>query len=278
MQITANRIHKTIFGGKRNMKFKLGCSDLITDEHPDTRDWLTIESKFDHASSEYKIYKGLLNKDKRAVVKVGNNISSLQKEYDFSKTLFDLSIPNFIKYYCLLKCSGSDDNLHNPAYICKGPGDSLGALIMTEYAYGQIDKHEWKKLEQVKAVMKQVCCAIILAYTTCRFVHKDLHLGNVLIKRTNKIRVGYANYMQIETHGYYAIIMDFDRSTFAEPGQVDILYRDLFRFLNLCNSELNLKINLSKPIEFARQLKDIAPPLKSPGHLMKILCNLIERS
>ena len=54
-------------------KFNLKCQDRFNN-NPDTREWLNLQNKFDHSSSEFKIFQALLDKKKTVVVKIGTSI------------------------------------------------------------------------------------------------------------------------------------------------------------------------------------------------------------
>jgi hypothetical protein len=228
-------------GGTPSRKFAITCGDKIKHDTPTTTGWLSADEQIVH-DSNFRLYMGLLENRKHIVVKVGDP-TTLKKEYDFGEKLYAAHVSNFIKYYCQFQCAGNVNTDHS---LCQGPGNMTGILVMSNYQYGRIDKHRWSSKEEINAVLKQICIACITAFWRCNFVHKDLHLGNVLVKKTRKESVEYG----IITHGWTPVIMDFDRSIYTtEP---EALYRDLNRVISLCNTELNLKMDFRVALDLLK--------------------------
>jgi len=252
------KLHKSWYskgGGTPSRKFAITCGDRITHNTPTTAGWLSADDQIVH-DSNFKLYVGSLENRKHIVVKVGD-VATLKKEYDYGEKLHSNHVPNFIKYYC--------------HFQCQGPGDTTGVLVMSNYHHGRIDKHRWSSQDEIKAVLKQVCCACIVAFRRCNFVHKDLHLGNVLVKRTCKESIDYGA-IRVATHGWTPVVMDFDRSIYtAEP---EALYRDLTRVLSLCNTELNMRMNFRLAIDLVRSIDKEAIPETFEVYL----CNAIDAS
>ena len=231
-------------GSTPSRKFSLTCGDRITSDTPTTAGWLSANEEIVH-DSNFKLYVGALENRKHIVVKVGD-ATILKKEYDFGEKLHAAHVPNFIKYYCHFSCAG---NVNADRSLCQGPGNAVGALVMSNYQHGRIDRHRWSSPDEIKAVLKQVCCACVAAFRLCSFVHKDLHLGNVLVKKTRKERIDYGA-VNVITHGWTPVIMDFDRSIHTTDPEA--LYRDLNRVISLCNTELNMKMNFIQALELLK--------------------------
>ena len=233
-------------------KFALKCQERITEDHPTTQDFITIQSMIAH-DSQFKLYTGTMNPDKQIVVKVGDT-QKLKQEYSDGEKLYNAKIPNFIKYFC-------NYGVNADGTLCTGPGSSMGVLLMSNYEYGRFDKHRWDSPEQIKSILKQIICACFMAFKLCAFVHKDLHLGNILVKKTRKQYIQYDN-TRVPCHGWTAVIMDFDRSITTRA--ISALYRDIHRAINLSTSELNLKIDFTAAINKVRspptEITDIFVP------------------
>ena len=248
-------------------KFAMRCQEHITADHPTTQDFVTIHTMITQ-SPQFKVFTGQMSPSKMIVAKVGD-ATKLKQEYAECEKLFNARIPNFIKYFCNFECN---HGINANGSLCNGPGSSMGVLLMSNYAAGRFDKHRWDSPEQVKSILKQVVCACYMAFKRCAFVHKDLHLGNILVKRTKKQHIDYTldtSPISVQCHGWAAVIMDFDRSITTKA--VPALYRDLHRAINLSTSELNLKIDFTAAINKAR-----SPPDEVTDACIKELCEAID--
>ena len=140
-------------------KFKLDCSGDMSS--------VSLIQKFDHHSSDFKIFQGLLDERKKIVVKVGT-ISILQKEYRIGKQLFESKLPNFIDFYCLLECKNKLSKVNVGTTICNNTEtDDIGGLIMPLYSLGEIEKYKWNRenFDVLKNVIKHVCCTLLYTFT-----------------------------------------------------------------------------------------------------------------
>jgi predicted unusual protein kinase regulating ubiquinone biosynthesis (AarF/ABC1/UbiB family) len=88
---------------------------------------------------------------------------------------------------------------------------------------GSIAQHTWKiqDLQDLKNILIQATCALFSAFLDIGFVHLDLHLDNVLLRKTKKQEMHYKCIdKKIKTKGFYPIIMDFGRAkTSATLGE-----------------------------------------------------------
>ena len=133
------------------------------------------------------ILKALYECDINVVLKFGI-LESIEKEYYISQELLD--IPNFIRYFCLIKCNDNIKNIVNNKNtisnykMCYYGDNQIGILVMKEYNLGSIDNYIWNEnnFELLKNVIKQVIFTIIYAYNKKGFIHGDLHTGNILVK------------------------------------------------------------------------------------------------
>lgn len=218
-----------------SMKFKLPCADLI--RTTPTKQWLEVSRYLD--KKDFNVLIGKLNTSvyKHVVFKFGE-VAAIQKEYDLSYLANKHGVPNFIKFICAFTCNDSVDairerNFEVNAYICKGPGEQLGVAIMPYYHIGSVDNYTWNEGNFVllKAILKQIVFAALYAYEQFQFVHRDFHLGNVLLRETKKKTVAYGP-ITAETLRFYPMIMDFGRSTRADNAHT-LVYRDIKRMISL---------------------------------------------
>jgi hypothetical protein len=71
-------------------------------------------------------------------------------------------------------------------------------------------------LSILKNILVQVTYALFSSYQELRFIHLDLHLDNILLRKTKKQEVEYKPISKkIKTLGIYPIIMDFGRAKTA---------------------------------------------------------------
>ena len=71
----------------------------------------------------------------------------------------------------------------------------------------------------VKNILIQAVLAVSVAYDRVGFLHGDLHLGNILFKKTKMRTITYSSSnlgeFPIETGGYKVVIMDFEKSAYS---------------------------------------------------------------
>jgi len=200
---------------KNTIKFKLPCQERVTDINA----WLSVSKLLSYSVENVGILTGLLNRKQPVVVKFGN-ASSLKREYEAGRILFENKLPNFIKFICFFTCNDEFDriihqNYQKRPYICNGRGDGFGCIVMPYYSIGSLNTFAWKKhhLPLFKNVLTQVCFALCHAYATTGFAHADLHANNVLLRNTKKQSVTYGSVCALPLMGYYALIMDLESST-----------------------------------------------------------------
>jgi len=222
-----------------------------------TKDWLWI----DHVLDEMGVLKGhQVIERKHVVVKFGRPLL-MHKEYNASELL--KTIPNFMRYYCTFTCDETATDLFNRNYathprICNEPGDRLGFVAMPYYNLRSINDFQWNlaNLEVLKNAMKQVAGAILKAYDQFGFCHNDLHLDNILIRRTKKTALSYGA-EELPLNGLYCIIMDFERATFdPEKKEPRRAYETIRKVMYLAstmddNSDLVLEPNDSRVVRLA---------------------------
>jgi hypothetical protein len=209
-------------------KFKVDCK-------VPTEDWLElkrlIRGKY---IDEMIILEGLLKEDTEVVIKIGRP-DMLSKEYTIGLRLKDF--PNFIRYYCNFSCLDTKDNLEGLVHgylkrVCTDGGKiNIGVLVMPYYSLGDIESYGWREeeLDVLKNVLKQICFSLMYAYENTGFLHNDEHLGNILLRKTNKSSLKYGD-IELQLNGMYAVIMDFEKSTIGVSGDV---YNSLRKLIHL---------------------------------------------
>jgi hypothetical protein len=232
-------------------KFKLGCQERLTKDTPTTQEWLQLSNQFLHASDDYKIYEGLLEKRKNSVAKVGTS-TKLLEEYEKAKQLSTLKLRTIISFYCVFTCNDTFSNLgSNTRYLCNNAtNDTITVLVMPFLQMGQIDKYKWTRenVDIFKSVIKHIICSLLYAFEKCCFAHRDMHFGNILLKKTTVQVIEYGAFT-LQVYGMIPVIMDFERS-FVQKDNTNcfMVYEDIRRVLNLARSEIDVKLNINNDL------------------------------
>lgn len=223
-------------------KYKIDCSSKISDNNPETLEWLEIKNQIKHNSEEYKILSGILEENKSIVVKVGNN--KLSREFEIGKLLDSLNLPTFLSYYCLFKClddiktigSKNNKNQLNRKHLCRKTGEEITILLMPNIELGSIKDYNWNEnnFDILKNILKHIVKSLSYARKYIGFVHNDLHYGNVLLKKTKRKEINYKEFGKLEVNGLLPIIIDYDRSIIYNTQNIQKidLYNDFIRIIN----------------------------------------------
>lgn len=227
---------------RNSIKIKIDCRNRIV-SNPETKDWLELLSKFKHDASNIKVYKALLDKNKNIVAKIGKY--KLDYEYEVAKKLEILKMPTFIKFNCLFSCLDNFSELKNTTKtVCKKEGEPVSIILMPYIEEERIELWKWVRnnFDLMKNVMKHVFLSLFYAKQKIGFIHGDLHLGNVLLKKSNRKEITYGDYGSLQVLGLMPVIMDFDKSNFLEKFDT-VLYEDLKRFMLLMSDSCNVKFD-----------------------------------
>ena len=157
------------------------------------------------------------------VIKVGSDLI-LRKEYQVSLLVSELKVPTFIRY----------------TYDMSG-------LIMPFYYLGNIEKYTWDRnnFDILKNVIQHVCCSMIYAFTMIQFVHRDIHLANILLTQTTREYIQYGDF-SVPCMGILPVIVDFDRSDIDTSSEgKHIMFEDIIRVMILLSCELNVRFETS---------------------------------
>ncbi len=229
-------------------KYKLSCENSIK-RSLDTTTWIELMKQIEHDSGDYKLFLALLQKSTSIVVKVGDS-EKLSLEYRIGKHLHDHNVSNFINYFCHFSCLNYLKNVNVNKSLCSEHGNKIGIIVMPYYDLGRIDKYKWtrKNFDILKSVLVHIVFSLFDAYKACKFVHRDCHLGNILLTETKTPSLQYSNGHTLKVHGILPIIMDFDRSVLIEKQASGIkqVYLDIRRIFLLISSELDVKTNITE--------------------------------
>jgi hypothetical protein len=202
--------------------------------------------------------KSIISKQKHIVVKIGNINKTIEKEYHIGRKLEENNIYGFINYMCLFVCF--DDtyikiDMKEPLSLCSASNEKenkKAILVMPFIQEGSIKNFNWfnaDKFNILKSIIKQSVISLTLAYNKCGFIHNDLHLDNILLKKTKKETIEYQidgkNKITIETFGYKAIIMDFDSSMInidnKSKNGYEYFWKNIYNMISRIETDLKNK-------------------------------------
>jgi len=231
-------------------KYKLQCQEKLTKDSPSTKDWLQLTKRFEHDSTNVKIFAALLEKRKHVVVKVGLN-TDLKREYDVGFRLSTL-----MSFHCHFNCLDTFNTIKSDGGLCgnsKENKDNISVLVMPFVQGGQLDAFKWTRENTpvYKSVLKHVICTLLYAFDSCSFYHNDMHFGNILLKKTKKTSIVYGDWEQPVVNGYIPVIMDFERSKLPCPVSYEKntpVYKDIIKVLSLAITGADVHLDIDTNI------------------------------
>jgi hypothetical protein len=245
-------------------KYFIKCSGRITPETPTSEPWLHVLRLIKTDISDIdksRILLGSLQKYGEIVVKIGDSESM---HYEYTNSTRVHSLKGFVKYICYFSCEDDFRSIPSPSRtsICKGPGESMGVILMPYFELGSLAKFVWSNaLAHVfQSCLKHAFLSIVILFQKSNLIHGDFHPGNVLLKRTKQSEVLYAvpgvGEFSIKTHGLRTWIMDFENMRYAEYSPIfaviksfNDFYYDIQKFFMLLyNTIKNLDQRTISPI------------------------------
>jgi hypothetical protein len=233
-------------------KYHIDCEWL--EKNPDSIK-VSIEKSIQN-TNDISVLKSVINifknqRNRNIVVKIGKVNKTIEKEYQIGKILEKEKNIGFINYICLFTCYDDtydkikQNKVTGSKSICnaeKIDDQKKVVLIMPFIADGSIKKFNWSNLsfDILKSVLQQTIMSICYAYDKCGFIHGDLHLDNILLKKTKKNVIVYGDNIEIKTYGYKIIIMDFDSSfiNIEHQSGIEFYWLNLYNVLTRVNSDI----------------------------------------
>ena len=246
------------------MKVRVNCADLVTRENPSTKGWLDSVRRLMLISPtkatgmpHEKILEGVLRNRGPVVIKVADSVEDLQTEMVTYNTLREHGVTGIVEYICFFTCSDSlaavvsnlpvADDLPVPGQgLCDGPGTTMQVLVMEHVDGKSMKRFDWSKVgvETLASCLSQVVLTLAEAHLKCGFVHGDMHLDNVVLKRTKRATVTFSTLgSTVETHGLLPKLMDFELSRTGGPPVK--FYKDLLELFNKSLGDLAWYVNVA---------------------------------
>lgn len=178
---------------KTKQKHLIDCQNKLkitktTEGWLDNIEYIDTVGKEKSNMTHKKILQGILDKNKRIVVKISDKTEDIKKEYQVFTILHNNKIQGILHYYCYFECNG---NINNFLPLCKGDGDNTRILLMEYIKNKNMAEHKWNDKSKILSCIKQIICTYLQAFIKTGFIHNDLHLKNVLIKNTKSKNIEY---------------------------------------------------------------------------------------
>lgn len=172
-------------------------------------EWKTSGSKF-------------VMEERKMVLKIAIVQHDLSHEWDTYIKLKNHRIPGILDYDCYRRY-GYDRN-------------SMQILIMNYIPERSMKFFDWRTvgIDTVRSCIKQILLTMVEGYKKCAFIHGDLHLDNVLMKKTTKKDIYYETVgIRLPVVGYQSVLMDFEFSSIepsvASPTKFFMDFKMLFK-------------------------------------------------
>ena len=158
--------------------------------------------------------------------------------------LYVYKIHGFIRYLCTFPCfddtakkAPKTKNGDRPKpftkNICQAPHTKenlQNVLVMPYIQGGSIENYVFTQdnIQLLQSLLAHTIMSLTVAYDRIQFIHGDLHLGNILFKKTTKTEITYSirgsEPIVLPTVGYKVVIMDFEKSRTSEYNPREIAW------------------------------------------------------
>lgn len=236
-------------GGKRDAeKYFIRCGD----PHTILRDPMAMDVSNERAIVHALIADHVVRKNARVVVKIGRG-EGIRKDYQVGHMLRD--IPGFLRAICLMACK---DNVYRykvqpTAEICSNDlkDEDAYVLVMPYIPLGPFRRYPWQErpLGEFKSCLQQVVLSLYYAFVTHGCLHTDIHLDNVLLKRTRKGTIVYPGHT-VAVLGLEVVIMDFENAFVpVDRHLTHLFFMDLARVVEDITYTIRLRFHGQRELE-----------------------------
>ncbi|XP_066279755.1 serine/threonine-protein kinase haspin-like isoform X1 [Branchiostoma lanceolatum] len=120
------------------------------------------------------------------------------------------------------------------------PDSQLFVVMEFEDGGCDLEHFQFSTFKEAKAALHQICVTLAVAEAALQFEHRDLHWGNVLVKRIDSTHYLNGEKVCVATSGLEVKIIDFTLSRIQKDGQP--LYCDLSTSPSLFEQEMEGEI------------------------------------
>lgn len=134
-------------------------------------------------------------------------------------------LPNYQKCVCQCTNCFTDESMCMPIYniFSYTSMGSLGNFVLESYS-----------LTTFKNILKQVIFASLYSYEKMYFIHGNLHVHNVLLRKRDMSDICF-NYgkqiLELSNDGFKALICDFEHSTMGKINSLNDVNKEIMDFL-----------------------------------------------
>jgi hypothetical protein len=267
-------------GDKDSEKYFISCKDP-----KDTHSWLqgidTLKLTETQAIIQSLISDGIVRKNTKVVIKIGTS-QTIRKEYAIGRVLRGL--PSYMRFICLMQCRDNVTRYKNTRQnvICSQEVDDPlnNVLVMNFIPYGSFRNYPWDTKDNLlfTSCLKQIIISLYLAFVQHGFLHTDIHLDNVLIKKTKKSSIYYNEDFQVQTYGLAICIMDFENAFMpVDTALTHAFWEDIAHVFHDIRYVMKLRFEKQHQLEVLIDRKkdthdaiDIRPLLKLIGDVSNI--------
>ena len=166
------------------------------------------------------------------VIKIQEKGRFSAKEERILKQLADTGTPNIIQHICNIECSDDKvslmDPITGPRSICTGGNDIL-SIIVIEYISNNLAEYihtHTISYDIYINIIKQLSYCLLELHITYGISHGDINSGNILLDiDDNKVNIYTIGTVErtLETHGYEPIFIDFQRGSFTNDEDTQLM-------------------------------------------------------
>tara|TARA_B110001469_G_C9642045_1_gene323119 strand:- start:594 stop:2006 length:1413 start_codon:yes stop_codon:yes gene_type:complete len=197
--------------------------------------YITSELTIKNILPSFPIYYGSINGiSKDYKIDITEEYKEFSEERWFHKYIDEIfSIDLYISdddEYCE-DGEGDDESINNSDEFVSNFKDMPVQYIFIEKLEGTLEDFliENINIELIRSCLFQITFALLYLQKYYKFTHNDLHINNIMYKKTDKTYLYYKfnnKYFRVPTHGYLFSIIDYGRCIFEYKNKV--YYNDVF--------------------------------------------------
>jgi serine/threonine protein kinase len=201
----------------------------------------TIKNSNEGSNDFVHVIKSVLKEyNKPVIVKILDESSIfLQKELNAIRRLadYEYSVQMICDFSCMDNMSRWSQNHKGNIEFCSGNRDKLHFIVYEYIEDGDISDYLPNATQkEIACIFFQLSMAVIMLAYKYGLTHGDLHSGNILMRKTDKIRIKYTyneDSFFVQTNGFIPIFIDYGMSKRMKPDPQNIM-DDIFISIQNC--------------------------------------------